>query len=226
MSPRPIALPRGVAEGLAGYSPCVAKSPASPPMRSSRVACSSWDGGIPVRDLTQLPHLLDREAGSCRAIVETPKGNRAKYDYDPETDLFELAKVLPDGMSFPVDFGFVPSTLCDDGDPLDVMILGDEPSPVGVLLRVRLIGVLEAEEHEAGKVERNDRLLAVPVHAHLYASARNLGDLEPAFLENVSQFWIDKARREGKDFRVIRLGEPSAAIELVRRTAKAAKKAA
>jgi inorganic pyrophosphatase len=181
---------------------------------------------LSMRDLTRLPHELDREDGCCRAIVETPKGHRAKYDYDPETGLFELAKVLPDGMNFPVDFGFIPSTLCDDGDPLDVMVLGDEPSAVGVTMRVRLIGVLEAEETEAGKVERNDRLLAIPVHSHLYASARKLDDLEPAFVENVSQFWIHKAKLEGKDFRIVGRGEPSAAIELVRRAAKAAKKAA
>jgi inorganic pyrophosphatase len=179
-----------------------------------------------MRDLTRLPNQLDRDAGSCRVIIETPKGNRGKYDYDPETDLFELARMLPDGMSFPVDFGFVPSTLCDDGDPLDVMVLGDEPSPVGALVMVRLIGVLEAEEAEDGRVERNDRLLAIPLKSHLYASAKTLDDLEPAFLENVSQFWIHKAKLEGKSFRVIGRGEPSVAIELVRRGVKKAKKAA
>jgi inorganic pyrophosphatase len=179
-----------------------------------------------MRDLTRLPHQLDREAGSCRAIIETPKGNRGKYDYDPETDLFELAKMLPDGMSFPVDFGFVPSTLCDDGDPLDVMVLCEEASPVGALVQVRLIGVLEAEETEEGRVERNDRLLAIPLKSHLYASAKNLDDLEPAFLDNVSQFWINKAKLEGKSFRILGRGEPSAAVELVRRGAKMAKKAA
>ena len=179
-----------------------------------------------MRDLTRLPNHLDREAGSCRAIIETPKGNRGKYDYDPETDLFELARMLPDGMSFPVDFGFVPSTLADDGDPLDVMVLSDEPFPVGALVEIRLIGVLEAEETEDGRVERNDRLLAIPLKSHLYASAKNLDDLEPTFLENVSQFWINKAKLEGKSFTILGRGEPSAAIELVRRSAKLAKKAA
>ncbi|HEY7900364.1 MAG TPA: inorganic diphosphatase [Caulobacteraceae bacterium] len=179
-----------------------------------------------MRDLTQLPNQLDRETGACMAIIETPKGNRGKYNYDPKTDLFELAKMLPDGMSFPSDFGFVPSTLCDDGDPLDIMVLADEPGAVGTLVQVRLIGVLEAEECEDGKVERNDRLLAIPLKSHLYASAKNLGDLEPAFVENVGQFWINKAKLEGKTFKIVGHGEPSAAIELVRRAAKIAKKAA
>jgi inorganic pyrophosphatase len=179
-----------------------------------------------MHDLTRLPHQLDRGTGVCRAIIETPKGNRGKYDYDVDSGLFELARMLPDGMSFPVDFGFVPSTLCDDGDPLDVMVLNDEPSAVGTLVRVRLIGVLEAEEEEGGRIERNDRLLAIPLHAHLYASAKNLDDLEPTFLENVAQFWVNKARLEGKSFRVLGHGEPAAAIEIVRRSGRAAKKAA
>ena len=75
-------------------------------------------------------------------------------------------------MSFPTDFGFVPSTLCEDGDPLDVMLLGDEPGPVGVLMRARLLGVLQVEQLKAGKAERNDRLLAVPWCSRLHASAR------------------------------------------------------
>src|SRR4051812_15114938 len=104
-----------------------------------------------MRDLTRLPHDLDRDAGECNAVIETPKGNRAKYNYDPDTGLFILKSLLPEGMSFPLDFGFVPSTLCDDGDPLDIMVLADEPCPIGALLRVRLIGVLEAEEKEHGK---------------------------------------------------------------------------
>src|SRR5271168_3969185 len=112
-------------------------------------------------DLTQLPHQLDKKTGLCRAIIETPKGRRSKFDYDPQTRLFRLKTVLPEGMSFPLDFGFIPSTLADDGDPTDVMVLMDEPACVGALLDVRLIGVLEAEETEKGRTEGNDRLLAV-----------------------------------------------------------------
>ena len=61
-----------------------------------------------LRDLTKIPHKLDPKDGSCRAIVETPKGRRGKLDYDPKTDTFRLKTLLPDGMSFPLDFGFVP----------------------------------------------------------------------------------------------------------------------
>src|SRR5579862_5457735 len=117
-------------------------------------------------DLTTLPHHLDATKGTCRAIIETPKGCRNKFDYDPDSNLFMLGGLLPEGMMFPFDFGFIPSTLGGDGDPLDVMVLMDEPAHVGCLLHVRIIGVIEAEQTEAGKTETNCRLLGVSVHSY------------------------------------------------------------
>ena len=110
-------------------------------------------------DLTSLPHMLDSKKGTCRAIIETPKGSRNKFDYDPETNLFALAGLLPEGMMFPFDFGFIPSTLGDDGDPLDIMVLMDAPANPGCLLDVRLIGVISAEQSEDRNTEKNERLL-------------------------------------------------------------------
>jgi len=74
-------------------------------------------------DLTSLPLHLDTKKRVCRAIIETPKGCRNKFDYDSETNLFMLGGLLPEGMMFPFDFGFLPSTLGQDGDPLDIMAL-------------------------------------------------------------------------------------------------------
>jgi inorganic pyrophosphatase len=76
-------------------------------------------------DLTSLPLKLDEKDLVCRAIIETPKGCRNKFDYDPDSRLFMLGGLLPEGMMFPFDFGFLPSTLGDDGDPLDIMVLVD-----------------------------------------------------------------------------------------------------
>ena len=179
-----------------------------------------------MRDLTKLPHGLDRDAGVCNAVVETPKGHRSKYNFDPETGLFELHTLLPEGMTFPLDFGFVPSTLCDDGDPLDIMILSDEPATVGALVRVRLVGVLEAEEKEKGQTERNDRLLAIPLVSYLYSGIRGPEDFEPSFVSHLADFWVNKARLEDKVFKVLNVGGPEAAIALLRRSAKTAKRAA
>jgi inorganic pyrophosphatase len=97
-------------------------------------------------DLTALSNHLDTKTGVCSVIIETPRGRRNKFDYDRKSGLFKLGGLLPAGMTFPFDFGFVPSTLGDDGDPLDVMVLMDAPAHVGCLMDIRIIGVIEAKQ--------------------------------------------------------------------------------
>jgi inorganic pyrophosphatase len=101
------------------------------------------------------------EDKKVQVIIETPKGSRNKYAWDPEQQVFALKKVLPEGMVFPHDFGFIPSTEGDDGDPIDVLVLMDQPVFTGCLVKARLVGVIEGKQTEEGKSERNDRLLAV-----------------------------------------------------------------
>src|ERR1700722_5666744 len=116
-------------------------------------------------DLTSFPTQLNSKKLQCRAIIETPKNRRNKLDNGPESNLFKLGGLLPEGMMFPFDFGFIPSTLGQDGDPLDVMVLMDEPAHVGCLLDVRIIGAIEADQTENGSTETNCRLLAVAIHS-------------------------------------------------------------
>src|SRR5436189_3378597 len=106
-------------------------------------------------DLSSLSPQLDSKKGTCRAIIETPKGCRNKFDYDPYSGLFMLCGRLPEGMMFPFDFGFIPSTLGEDGDPLDILVLMDAPAHVGCLIDVRIIGIINAEQSEDGKTESN-----------------------------------------------------------------------
>src|SRR3569833_4517481 len=100
------------------------------------------------------------------AVIETARGCRNKFKYDPELRLFRLAHVLPAGAVFPFDFGFVPSTRGGDGDPLDVLVLMDEPAFPGCLIAARLLGAIEAEQGDEKKMERNDRLIAVAAESH------------------------------------------------------------
>jgi inorganic pyrophosphatase len=123
-----------------------------------------------------------------------------------------------------MDFGFVPSTLAEDGDPLDVMVLMDEPCPVGSMLEVRLLGVIEAEEVEDGRKERNDRLLATGVISRLYEKVHEAGDLGDGFIRNLVDFWVSKARLEGKRFTCLGVGKPDEAVKLVEQASQAAKK--
>lgn len=171
----------------------------------------------------RLPHELDPTKATCLAVIETPKGARGKYDYDVERGHYRLKTILPEGMSFPLDFGFIPSTLAPDGDPLDVMVLIDEPAAVGALVDVRLIGVIEAVEHEKGETRRNDRLLAVAQPSRVYADIFTPDDLPKDYLANLETFWSNKAELEGRTFEPRAVRGPDAAVAAIQQTARKAK---
>lgn len=175
-------------------------------------------------DLTSFPNQLDRKKLECRAIIETPKGRRNKFDYDPESGLFQLGGLLPEGMMFPFDFGFIPSTLGEDGDPLDVMVLMDEPAHVGCLLDVRIIGVIEAEQTQKdGKTETNCRLLAVSVHSYSHEHITSLKELAPSVLTQLEEFFVSYNKLHGKKFKVTGQGGPKRALEIIKEGSKAFK---
>ena len=125
-----------------------------------------------------MPAAIDGDGKFVNVIVETPRGCRNKFKYEPDLGRFTLHTVLPAGAAFPYDFGFIPGTKADDGDPIDVLVLMDEPAFAGCVVPARLIGVIEAEQTEKGKTVRNDRLVAVAKNAHDYRDLRTLTDLE------------------------------------------------
>src|SRR5246500_2573008 len=135
-------------------------------------------------DPTRLDPMRKKD-GLFQVIVETPKGSRNKFSFDVDQEIFSLKKVLPAGMVFPYDFGFLPKTLADDGDPIDVLLLMDEPAFPGVLVPSRLIGVIEGEQIDGKKRIRNDRLLAVAEANHMYANIRRLDDLPKKWMQEV-----------------------------------------
>lgn len=169
------------------------------------------------------PH--DKETGDLRIVVETPKGSRNKYDYDPDCDCLQLAKVLPEGMVFPYDFGFIPGTLGDDGDPLDVLILMDAPVVPGCVITARLIGAIEAEQKEKkANWIRNDRLIAVATHAKTYETAKSLEDLRPHLVEEIREFFVDYNKLEGRKFDAKAEVGPGKAMGLIEKGIKQFKK--
>ncbi len=175
-------------------------------------------------DLSSLPHQLDAKHGTCRAIIETPKANRNKFDYDPESNLFMLAGLLPEGMMFPFDFGFIPSTLGEDGDPLDIMVLMDAPAHVGCLIEVRIIGIITAEQTEDGKTTRNDRLLGVAVHSYDHQDLESIGDVNQTLLDQLEAFFVSYNKQRGKKFKVTGTGGPKKAISYLQTGIRAHKK--
>jgi inorganic pyrophosphatase len=156
------------------------------------------------------------DEGQLNVIIETPKGSRNKFNYDEETGLFKLGGVLPAGASFPFDFGFVPSTLGGDGDPLDVLVLMDEPAFTGCLVRVRLVGVVKAEQTERdGETTRNDRLIGVAAESRLHKGVRTLKGLGPALLDEIEHFFVSYNDFKGKRFKPLGRFGPKKATELV-----------
>src|SRR3982750_2902908 len=115
-------------------------------------------------------------------------------------------------MSFPYDFGFLPSTLGEDGDPLDVLLLMDEPAFCGCLVPSRLIGVIEAEQTERdGTTQRNDRLVAVPVNCRTYSDCKSLKSMNDDRVAEIAEFFVSYNRVRGKKFKVLNLGGPKRA---------------
>ena len=164
--------------------------------------------------------LQKAKASSVEIIVETPKGSRNKYKYDPDNDVFKLSKVLPEGMVFPYDFGFVPSTKAADGDPLDVLMLMDEATFPGCLVECRLIGVIKAEQEEQGKTHRNDRLIAVATQSITYADVKHLRDLNATVLKQIEAFFINYQAVRGVKSKVLGHEGPQSAMRILEGSAQ------
>lgn len=135
-------------------------------------------------------------------IIETPKGSPNKLAFEPRYGTFVLKGVLPAGAVFPFDFGFVPSTRAEDGDPLDVLVRMDAPVYPGCIVPSRLIGVIEAEQTEEGETERNDRLLAVAANSAAHRSIRQLNDLSQDLVAQIEHFFVSYNEMKGKHFDV------------------------
>lgn len=144
----------------------------------------------------------DKDEGVVQVVVETPKGSRNKFGYDPEQKVFTLRRVLPAGMSFPLDFGFLPQTEAPDGDPLDVLLMMEEAAYPGIAVRARLIGILEGEQtKEDGTKSRNDRLLAVAEASQEYAEITELKQAPKVLLTQIEEFFVNYHRLQGREYR-------------------------
>lgn len=157
-----------------------------------------------------------------QVIVETPKGSRNKFAFDAKQRIFGLKKVLPAGMAFPYDFGFLPQTIAPDGDPIDVLLLMDEPAFPGCVVPARLIGIIEGEQIDGKKRIRNDRLLAIAEANHSYNYVRRWKDLPNQFLHELQDFFVNYHRLEGKQYRLLGCKGTEAAFSLIHKAQKTA----
>jgi inorganic pyrophosphatase len=174
-------------------------------------------------DPTRLqPHDED-DKKAIQVIIETPKGSRNKFAFDDQQKVFELKKVLPAGMTFPHDFGFIPSTKAEDGDPVDVLVLMDEPAYPGCLIKCRPVGVIEGEEGKKKKWERNDRIVAIEMMNHTYAHAKHVDDLGKTFVEELENFFVNYHELSGKQYRVLDVRGPGEARRRIKDGMRGAK---
>jgi inorganic pyrophosphatase len=158
------------------------------------------------------------DKGLLRVVVETPKGSRNKFAFNEDERIFELKKVLPAGMAFPYDFGFVPATTAADGDPVDVLVLMDEPAFAGCVLSCRPIGVIQGEQGDKKKKKkiRNDRIVAVEQDAHSWADLKTIDDPGREFCRELEGFFVNYHSMSGEQYKVLGIKGPGQALKLVK----------
>ena len=164
----------------------------------------------------------DSKPAQVSVIIETPRGSRNKLKYDPAKRLYKLSKVMPEGMVFPYDFGFVPATKAEDGDPLDVLVLTDEPLFPGCLVDCVLVGAIEMEQEEEGEKKRNDRLIAVAQASLLYSEIKDLAHLNPTVLKQIEAFFVNYQKVRDVRVSILNTSGPDKALEILRRSGRKA----
>ncbi len=156
------------------------------------------------------------EGDNINVIVETPLGSRFKYAYDPLLDVMKMKHHLPKGYFFAFNFGFIPNTKAEDGDPLDVVIYSDEVCISGALMECRVAGALLASQKENGKTIRNDRIIAVPAGVKIYDSIKNVRDIDKRVLSQLENFFVSYENYRGIPFKTIKWISSTQALSTVR----------
>ncbi len=152
------------------------------------------------------------DGDSVMALIEIPRGSKNKYEWNEEMGGVALSRVLYQSVAYPAEYGFIPGTLAEDGDALDVIVLIDQPTFPGCFMRVRPIGVLRL--HQEG--ERDDKVLCVSVADPLYADTHDIGDISPHRLLEIRHFFATYTELEGREVVVGEWENAQAAMDEIR----------
>ena len=166
------------------------------------------------RDLTKLAPYDDE--GSLRVVVESPRGSSLKLAYEPKLRMFSISRQLPLGVVYPFDWGFIPGTQGEDGDPLDAMALHHGTSFPGVLLPCRILGMVEVVQREGrGKPQVNNRIITTPNWHRPLAKLAEARDLPRPARREIEQFFVAAAAMTGKRLTLKGWATPRAARQFV-----------
>ena len=143
--------------------------------------------------------------------IEIPKGSKVKYELDKITGLLRVDRVLYSAVSYPANYGFVPRTYCEDGDPLDVLVLSQEAVVPAVLLRARVIGVMRMRDEKG----QDDKLIAVHHDDPEYVMYQSIDQLPQHRLRELQRFFLDYKALEGKEVAVDAFLGPAEALMIL-----------
>ena len=155
------------------------------------------------------------------AMIECPKGSNQKFDYDLSEKRYRLSKFLPAEMVFPFDFGMIPGTKGEDGDPLDIIVISEGSTFPGCLVDCRVIGALQAEQTERnGETMRNDRFIATARKMKGVCQPKTIRGLSDDILDQIERFFVSYNAIEGKKFKMLRLSDETVARKLIEKAHK------
>src|ERR1700692_2030517 len=163
--------------------------------------------------LNKLPTWADET--HIHAVVETPRGSHCKLEYDSQYRAFTLAKPLMAGLTYPYDWGFIPSTEAQDGDPVDVLVIHDSQTYPGVVLRCWPVGILKVEQTSKGKKERNDRVFAVLDRSPLETDLKDIRHLPSRARDELERFFRATNALEDKELEFLGWHGPKQAAKTI-----------
>lgn len=166
-------------------------------------------------DLSRIP--AQPKPGLINVLIEITAGSKNKYEYDKELQAFALDRVLYSSVQYPYDYGFVPNTLADDGDPLDGMVMMDEPTFPGCVIAARPIGMLEMIDGG----DRDEKILCVPDKDPRYAKVQSLQDVPPHRLQEIAEFFKTYKNLEKKSVEILGWQDVDRVAPLVEKCVKA-----